>query len=207
MPVSQPTRNAAFSLRRTEYGCEEVFCFQSQKDLVVDLARRCSFRLPTGISPPKIFSADGTFLHLLVESTVQTAHSKWGSVWSLHCETSIGLEAFSPSGRPLNLRGLLELAQSLHPKKYISRRGGFYCGYGPVPGIHKNRGGRWGYFRNIQTTTEHRLNNLVVFEDGEVPARSARAGHNLPDSWDDIAHGRKSVGWKAQRKGRKSWMR
>jgi hypothetical protein len=206
MPVSRPTRNAAFILRKTENGCVDFFRFPSRAALAIGLSERCNRPRSTGTSLIKVFSSDSTFLQLQVQSSVQTSHSKWGTVWRLRCEKLVCLDAFSLNGRPLNLRGLLELGDSLTSKgKRYARRGVVYCGYGPVPNVHKSRGGRQ-YFRNIHTTPERRMNALVVAEDGERPARAARTGGNLPNSWDDIAFSRLSRGWKSQRKSLKAWM-
>ena len=207
MSVSHTPRSAAFILRKTEYGREEIFRFNSKKTLAIDLLKRCHFQRFNGMAVLKVFSVDGTFLQMQVQSCIQTSHSKWGGVWSLRNECLICLEAFCLKGRPLNLRGLLELGVSLTPNEIrYARRGGIYCGYGPVPNVHKTRGGN-GYFRNIHTTSELRMNALVVIEDGEVQARMARTSTNLPNSWDDVSYGRRSRGWKAQRKSFKAWMR
>jgi hypothetical protein len=207
MPVSQTTRGAAFILRKTEFGSEAQFRFSSKKALAIDLVKRCSFPRPTGAAVLKVFSGDGTFLQLQVQSSVQTSHSKWGAVWSLQCQSLVGLEAFSLNGHPLNLRGLLELSERLDlNKKSFAGRGGVYCGYGPVPNVRKSRGGG-GYFRKLRTSSERRMNELILIADGEVPARAARTGANLPNSWDDIVFGRRSRGWKSQRKSLKAWIR
>ena len=207
MPVTHPTRGAAFILRKTEYGREEIFRFDSKKALAIDLVKRCNYHRSTGMTVSKVFSVDGTVLRMQAQSRIQTSHSKWGGVWRLRDECLICLEAFSVNGRPLNLRGLLELAGSLTPRgQRYARRGGVYCGYGPVPNVHKTRGGN-SYFRNIHTTSEIRMNTLVAIEDGEVPARMARTSPTLPNSWNDVSYGRRSQGWKAQRSGFKAWMR
>ncbi len=205
MAVSQPTRNAAFFLRRTDHGSEDYLRFDTRKALARDLVNRCSFQRSTGAAVVMIFGGGDTFLQLQVQSNIQTSHTKWGAVWDFRCESLVCLEAFSPNGRPLNLRGLLELGEdpSTRWARYASR-GLVYCGYGPVPNIRKSRGGS-GYFRRMHTISDRRMNALVVVEDGEVPARMARTGRNLPNDWDDDSFGRRSRGWKAQRKSRKAW--
>ena len=45
---------------------------------------------------------------------------------------------------------------------------------------HKSR-----YVRYPKTYTERRMNSVTFEEDGEVAARGARRGKNLPNDWDD----------------------
>lgn len=75
------------------------------------------------------------------------------------------------------------------------RRYGVYCGYGPVPGVHKPSGGH--YHRRLHTTPAMRM--AQVIED-DVPPRAKRNVANLPTSWDDYniaAYGNHS--WKRHR--------
>jgi hypothetical protein len=53
--------------------------------------------------------------------------------------------------------------------------------------------------RRMRTLAERRLNELVVFEDGEVPARPRRRGRNLPHSWDLVGRSFEQ-NWKRNRK-------
>jgi hypothetical protein len=118
-------------------------------------------------------------------------------------------EVTDASGKRVRIAHLLELGEQLDAERNAYRRRwrwrAVYCGFGPVPGIRKWRGGR-SYMRRIHTTAERRLNGLVLFEEGEVACRAARNTHNLPHSWDDIMRHREN-GWKSQHKGAKSWDR
>lgn len=79
---------------------------------------------------------------------------------------------------------------------WLELRYGVYCGYGPVPGIHKRSGGH--YHRRLHTTPAMRM--AQVIED-DVPPRAKRNVANLPTSWDDYsiaATGNHS--WKRHRK-------
>ena len=78
------------------------------------------------------------------------------------------------------------------------RRYGVYCGYGAVPGVHKQSGGH--YHRRLHTTPAMRM--AQVIED-DVPPRAKRNVANLPTSRDDhniAAYGNHS--WKRHRKSR-----
>ena len=79
------------------------------------------------------------------------------------------------------------------------------CGSGPVPGIRKRRGGP-AHFRHPATTPEARLNAMLLPGEGEVSARRARCGANLPDSWDERVRSVEKS-WKSQHQGRKAWDR
>lgn len=74
----------------------------------------------------------------------------------------------------------------------------------PVPRTGRRTSYGRSWLRRPRTEAERRLNALVVFEDGEVPARNRRRGRALPSSWDDIPR-EIPRGWKDQHKGRKSW--
>lgn len=76
-------------------------------------------------------------------------------------------------------------------------------GKGPIRGVRKRRGGS-GWFRNIQTRSEMKMNALVLLDEGEVPARLARASKNLPTAWDDVLRD-PPRSWKKQTKARRQW--
>ena len=203
----QLTRQGAYFLRRSAHGREVVFQFLTRKELVVALAKQ--YKAVVGDDQRiKIFisSADSSCLSVFRTLSVQVSHSKFGAVRAVRTDLCIEFEAFGPTGKPLNIRGLLE-SSSLHESKSPrARRGGIYCGYGPVPNIHRPRLGR-RYFRNIATTQEKRLNHPLHLDMAEPLARPYRRSQNLPSAWDDIPFARRSKGWKEQRKVRKSWDR
>jgi hypothetical protein len=202
---SHPTRQAAYLLRRTEFGREENFQFQSRKELVIALARQCKRGSDDQRSAILAFSSDRMFLSVLRQSSIQTSHSKFGAVWELRTDSRVDFEAFGPAGKSLNIKGLLESSLSYEIQAPRSRRGGIYCGYGPVPNVHRQRLGR-RYFRRIATMQERRLNQPLNIDKSEPSARPARRAPNLPSSWDDISYARRSKGWKQQSKVRKSWL-
>lgn len=77
-----------------------------------------------------------------------------------------------------------------------TRAYGYYCGYGPVPGVHKPAGGH--VCRRLRTMNA--IRQSVVIEDDIAP-RAKRSSNTLPDSWDDhliSAYGNHS--WKRHRK-------
>jgi hypothetical protein len=115
-------------------------------------------------------------------------------------------KAVTPRGRPLAIAELVAWGGSIAWARHVrqSRRTGYIWREGSVPGIRKWRGGPCD--RNYRVQSERRLNELVVTEDGEVPARNTRRGFNLPDSWDGRPRTRQRC-WKKQFKGRKSWDR
>lgn len=216
MSVTNPTRGSAYGLRIATAGREEWKFFAS----VDHLARHISSRIyrnnagRLGSSPRSIsfnvVSFDGTLLRRIKRTTVQVDHNHWGATRAVRDEWTT-YEAFSPNGRSLKIAAILARGNALENTdgsglSYRLRHGyRHYCGYGPVPGIRKSRGGS-GYMRRIQTTAEKRLNVLVLEEEGEVPARAARCGRNLPSAWDDFMRYNENC-WKAQTKGRKSWDR
>lgn len=84
-------------------------------------------------------------------------------------------------------------------RRYLGRYGEAWqtwSGEGPVPGVHKYRGGRYCH-RRIRYAGALRQAEVVV-EDGEVPARGKRSRAGLPNAWDDI----QSSTW-----GHRSWKR
>lgn len=123
--------------------------------------------------------------------------------------TTTVYQVYSRNGKAMNIQQIIAAANNLYSKSRgyygYGRRFSFWNGEGPVPGISKMRGGG-GYMRSLRTQSERSLNGLVVKEEGEVPARAARSGRNLPSSWDDFLRDRQKC-WKEQRRGRKSWDR
>jgi hypothetical protein len=74
-----------------------------------------------------------------------------------------------------------------------------YCGYGPVPGTGRPRGGH--HFRRMHHISERRSAGLVLRNEGEVAPRGKRAAANLPTPWDDYSiAAREDRGWKRHRK-------
>ena len=83
-----------------------------------------------------------------------------------------------------------------HQASWPTRAYGYYCGYGPVPGVHKPSSGHM--FRRLKTMNAVRQS--VVIEDDIAP-RAKRSSNTLPDSWDDHMIGAYSNrNWKRQRK-------
>ena len=126
----QLTRQGAYFLRRSAHGREVVFQFLTRKELVVALAKQ--YKAVVGDDQRiKIFisSADSSCLSVFRTLSVQVSHSKFGAVRAVRTDLCIEFEAFGPTGKPLNIRGLLE-SSSLHESKSPrARRGGIYCGY------------------------------------------------------------------------------
>jgi hypothetical protein len=87
------------------------------------------------------------------------------------------------------------------PLPYVSRwslRHGNWNGEGPVPGVHKHRGG--SHFRHIRTTRSRRL-AIAIFEEGEVAPRGRQRSWGIPDAWDDFGvAAREDRSWKRYRK-------
>jgi hypothetical protein len=68
-------------------------------------------------------------------------------------------------------------------------------GEGPVPYVHRQRGGH--YHRHIATAAEHRCAANVLLDEGEPVFRAARNRHNLPSAYDDCPiSGRRDRSWK-----------
>lgn len=122
-------------------------------------------------------------------------------------EGELTYELRNSAGKQLNLDEILAWFNRQRQAQWSGlRRGGPYeYRRGPVGGTRCSRGGG-GFMRHMRTTAERRLNALVLKDEGEVPARVARTGHNLPNSWDDYRRHQERC-WKAQHKGRKSWDR
>ncbi|WP_160331264.1 hypothetical protein [Burkholderia cenocepacia] len=104
-------------------------------------------------------------------------------------------------GSVLTVDDFLDLAR-LRSAGARWQRNSEYCGYGPVPGVRKHRGGGH-YFRRMRHMNERRQAALVVEEEGEVAPRAARNLHGLPNPWDDYpCHSRDNRNWKRFRKTR-----
>lgn len=217
MPVSKPTRNSAYDLRVSAAGREDWYRCASVEALAREVASRAGLndrqygwgaRVDPNPDPVYRLSEDGGTLHWLREYSEQVGRNLWGPIQVRRTDW-VSYEAFAPNGSLLKVGHLLQVGSGLNlaARRFccwrIANRG--YCGYGPVPGVRKHRGGG-GCCRRIRTTSERRLNALVLREEGEVAARPSRSGHGLPDSWDDIQRGHER-NWKNQHKGRKSWDR
>ncbi len=154
------------------------------------------------------FSVDGRALTRCHRECNVVCDTEWGSQICTERRSFTHFEVTDASGARIRIAHLLELGGKLNAERTAYRRWSWraaYCGFGPVPGIRKWRGGRH-YMRRIGTQSERRLNCMVLKEEGEVSCRAARSGHNLPSSWDDIMR-HKENGWKSQHKGAKSWDR
>lgn len=200
MSVSRPTRRSAFGLRRCAAGREHWSEFASLDQLALSLFKSVGYLARAG--------ADGLCLLDVQHESIMVDHGRWGiGVRVVHRHALY--EAFSPSGRALPVVPLLLRGQALTLLESIRRRDRWrfpydYCGTGPVPGVHKRCHG--GGHRRLRSSGERRLNALVLREQGEVAARAARRGKNLPDSRDDYSRCLQRC-WKSQRKGRKAWDR
>lgn len=204
--TSHPTRHGAYFLRRSECGREEVFQFPNHRELVIAFARQYKSARGNRYTPTLAFSPDRLCLSVLQQRRVQTVHSKFGAVWTIQTNSRVDFEAFVPPGKPLNMKGLLESTRGCETELPRARRGGIYCGYGPVPHVHRQHLGR-RYFREIVTMNELRMNQPLHFDEFEPIARAARRDPNLPSAWDDITTARRSRGWKEQSKDCKAWDR
>jgi hypothetical protein len=70
---------------------------------------------------------------------------------------------------------------------------------GPVPGIHRRRGGN--AYRIPGTANERRANAFVDWESGEPAVRAARSWKALPSTWDDLERSDYRMrSWKQYRK-------
>lgn len=191
-----------------------------------DLARAvvAAVEVVIDIYPYRTYDVDG---NVCVRS-VPCTRSGDGFVWS--CDRGLGIapvwvrvEAYSERGRTLNPQELFAYGRTIKESDRRRRqraRGRYYSfagwvrpaghhedfrGHGPVEHVRKWRGGS-GYFRDIHTTAEGRMNCLVIREEGEVPARACRQIRSLPNTRDDCSRCRER-GWKAQSRGRKAWDR
>lgn len=228
MPFSHPTRGAAFKLRITNGGREEISRYDTLEQLSKALASRCINDQHTSRKSYKdvaflydidfqdrfariVENFDGTVLGWQCLTDIQFKTQNWNFIPGF----GIQYEAFDLNGSPLKIAPLLSAGQAelaaikAERIRRVYSREPAYCGYGPVPGTRKHRGGRtYGrmYLRRIRTTPEIRMNSLTVKEDGEVSARPSRSAPNLPTNWDD-QHRSYEKGWKSQGKRSKSWDR
>ena len=216
MSISKPTRSRGFGLRITSPKGEEWFYFDRLSSLIQHLgkslncaSRRLAFRPFIGPLPDVEVSNCGTCLRWTRDTPYQAAHTKYGVILAVRREWKT-YEIFSTSGKPVkvncHLHAFYDLGNSSQRTFRVQRKVAHGVrGLGPVYGIHKSRGGS-GYFRDVSTAAEMRLNSLVIFDDGELPVRAARHPKNLPNSWDDQFR-QNQRNWKAQRKDRRQWER
>lgn len=214
MSKSKFTRRCAFGLRIVSPDGEEWHWFATFEVLARDLTLRLhssTHRLDGSNKGPRVpftvADADGLCMTWLRETPYQGEHTHYGATWRIRTEWRT-YEAFGRNGRPLQIDKVLnsfDLEGHLAWRK--TKRGIAHGdrGHGPVPGIHKARGGS-GWLRSIQTTQENRLNALVLPDEGEIAVRAARNQKNLPTAWDDFLRNPQRS-WKAQRKGRRQWAR
>lgn len=116
----------------------------------------------------------------------------------------LNLRAYSRRGRPLDVLALCHWGERLHTRWYGYAPRGYVRRQGPVPGIHKWRGG--GSYRNCQAQAARRQALAWLPEEGEPPVRATRRANYLYDSWDGRARPTERC-WKSQHKGRKAWQR
>lgn len=214
MSKSKTTRSCAFGLRIVFAGREEWHWFAA----FAILARELSLRLYAASHhrdgsnkgpgvPFTVTDPDGLCLTWLRETPYQGEHTHYGATWRFRTEWKT-YEAFGPNGRPLQIDKVLnsfDLEDHLAWRRKRCDIAHGDRGHGPIPRIHKVRGGS-GWFRAIQTTQEIRLNALVLPGEGEIAVRAARNPKNLPTAWADILRDPQRS-WKAQRKGRRQWAR
>jgi hypothetical protein len=106
------------------------------------------------------------------------------------------------SGEPLSVDDFRAVADAQRTAISWWRRSREYCGYGPVPGVRKFRGGG-RYFRRMSHMNARRQAALVLEDEGEVAPRAARNLHGLPNPWDDYrCSARDDRSWKRFRKTR-----
>lgn len=214
MSKSKTTRSCAFGLRIVSPDGEEWHWFAT----FAVLAREFALRLYSPIrqldgsnqgvkAPFTVTDADGFCLTWMRETPYQGEHTHYGATWRIRTEWKT-YEVFGRNGRPLQIDKVLnsfDLEGHLAWRK--TKRGIAHGdrGHGPIPCIHKARGGS-GWLRSIQTTQEIRLNALVLSAEGEIAVRAARNGKNLPTAWEDCLRDPQRS-WKAQRKVSKQWAR
>jgi len=126
---SHPTRHSAYFLRVSKRGREVVCQFPNHRELVVAFARQYKSAAGHQYAPILVFSSDRLRLSVLHQRRVQTAHSKFGAVWTIQTNFRVDFEAFGPTGKPVNIVGLLESTLGREAEQPRSRRGGSYCGY------------------------------------------------------------------------------
>lgn len=217
MSQSTLTRESVYGLRISVAGSEEWVTFRTIEQMARALVRRSgggpAYRsgrryAASHRDPVHQVSDDGTCLRVVTTQTFQVAHSHWGTTVQTR-EDWTTFEVHGPSGRLLNVLGVMALgeARELAEHRSLYWRGrNDYCGWGPVPGIRKYRGGGGRYHRRFSTMNERRAGDLVIAEEGEIAPRASRRGTNLPNPWDDYCR-IKERNWKSQTKGRKSWDR
>jgi hypothetical protein len=109
---------------------------------------------------------------------------------------------FSSSGKSFDVLELYRWGRNQVAARRYGWQNETWNGNGPVPYIHKRRGGRHHY-RRMATQSDRRLNQ-VIRDEGEPAIRASRNAFNLPNAWDDFKLYRER-NWKSQHKGRKSW--
>ncbi len=214
MSTSTPTRACAFGLRIVAPDGEQWFWFDSLLGIARSLAlrlfastQRLGHKADIGFRVPfTIVDDDGLCLTWLRKTPYQAAHTHFGATWRIRTKWKT-YEVFDRNGRPLQIQkvlGVFDLEEHLGIRKTRRLEHGDR-GRGPVPRIHKSRGGN-GWFRGIQTSHEIKLNELVLADEGEIPVRPARNKNNLPTAWEDFLR-TPQRNWKVQRKARKQWDR
>jgi len=209
---SKSTRNCAFGLRIVSPNGEEWHWFANFEVLARELALRlygATHRLDSSNRGPRVpfttADADGLCMTWLRETPYQCEHTHYGATWRIRTEWKT-YEAFGRNGRPLQIDKVLNSFDLEGYLAWRKKKCGIAHGdrgHGPVPRIHKARGG-YGWLRRIQTTQENRLNALVLPDEGEIAVRAARNQKNLPTAWDDCLRDPQRS-WKAQRKVSKQW--
>jgi hypothetical protein len=214
MPTSKPTRDRAFGMRIVTRHGEQWSWFSSSFAMSSDLASRLhttthgvNHEANLGLRVPFTrVSAIGTCIFCIRQTPYQAEHTHFGPTWRIHADWT-SYEVFDRNGYPLQIQKILstcdlegQLKKGRDWKVSHGERG-----HGPIPHVRKSRGG-FGWFRNIRTTQEIRLNTSVHAEEGEIPVRAARNKRNLPTAWEDIIR-TPQRSWKAQRKARKQWDR
>jgi hypothetical protein len=214
MSTSTPTRARAFGLRIVSPDGEQWVWFARLLEMARDLAlrlhaatHRLGHHANVGFRVPfTMVDEDGIRLTWLRKTPYQAGHTRFGATWRIRTQWTT-YEVFNCNGHPLQIQKVLrafDLEEHLGiNKKWCSEHAD--RGRGPVPRIHKSRGGP-GWFRGIQTSQEIRLNELVLVNEGEIHVRSARNKSNLPTAWEDFWRTTQR-NWKEQRKARKQWDR
>lgn len=212
MSAPKPTRSRAYGLRIASPAGAAWYYFADRRSLARDLAlrlhqatQRIDHHMQTGPRAPySLVDSSGVCVHWIRETPYQAEHTHHGANWRTRVEW-MTFEPYGERGQPLQVHPLLrefDLAVVLNGTGSGRVRHG-ERGFGPVPRIHKRRGG-FGWFRTFKTIQEKKINGMVLIEEGEVPARSARNPTNLPTAWDDIVRVHQRS-WKKQSKARKQW--
>lgn len=212
MSASTPTRNRAYGLSIVSPAAEVWYYFADRQSLARDLTlrlyeatQRIDHHIKAGPRAPyTVVELDGVRVRWIRETPYQAQHAHFGATWRAHVEW-VTFEPYGENGRPLPVHQLLcefDLLAYLRGTRSGRVRHG-ERGHGPVRGIRKRRSG-YGWFRKIQTSQEIRTNALVLLDEGEVPARSARRPNMLPTARDDYVRAPQRS-WKVQSKARKQW--